>query len=83
MPLRHPKPANEAYRYPLIIKQILESSTHSGAVREIVHRDQVRLSYSHFRRRVGRLASVLASLRVQEGTTVSFGNGIDALPLQS
>jgi hypothetical protein len=33
MPLRFPEPANEAYRYQLIIKQILESSIHSGATR--------------------------------------------------
>jgi fatty-acyl-CoA synthase len=71
MPLRYPEPAEEAYPFQLIIRHILDNAVKTAADQEIVYRDQVRLTYRDLRARVGRLASVLAGVGVEEGATVA------------
>jgi fatty-acyl-CoA synthase len=63
--------ADEAYRFPLTIKHLLDNAVATSAGREIVYRDQVRYDYSRFRERIGRLAALLASVGACEGTTVA------------
>jgi fatty-acyl-CoA synthase len=71
MPLRFADPAPEAYRFPLLIGHLLDASMISAADQEIVYRDRVRLTYRQLRVRIGRLASALAALGVEQGTTVA------------
>lgn len=71
MSLRFAQPADEAYRYPLTIKHLLDNAVATSAGREIVYRDQVRYDYCKFRERIGRLASMLASVGAREGMTVA------------
>lgn len=71
MPLRFAEPAREAYRFPLTIGHLLDSVIMTSGSREIVYRNQVRLTYRQLRERIGRLASMLNGLGVREGTTVA------------
>jgi fatty-acyl-CoA synthase len=71
MGLRFAQPADEAYRFPLTIGHILDAALATSAEQEIVYRDQVRYNYREFRERIGRLASMLASVGAQEGTTIA------------
>lgn len=71
MPLRFVEPAAEAYRFPLLIGQLLNGCLRSSRGNEIVYRDRVRLTYPAFRERIGRLASGLRGLGVEEGSTVA------------
>lgn len=71
MPLRFVEPAREAYRFPLTIGHLLEAALLTSADRQIVYRDQLRLTYRDLRVRVGRLASLLTGLGAEEGTTVA------------
>ena len=71
MPLRFVEPTAEAYAFPLTIGQLLGNCIKASRGNEIVYRDQFRMSYAEFRTRLGRLASGLASLGVEEGTTVA------------
>jgi fatty-acyl-CoA synthase len=59
-----------AYRYPLLIKQLLHAPMMQAPEREIVYRDLRRLSYVELRDRIGRLASALAAIGVRPGDTV-------------
>jgi fatty-acyl-CoA synthase len=59
-----------AYRYPLLIKQLLHAPMMQATEREIVYRDLRRLSYVELRDRIGRLASALATIGVRPGDTV-------------
>src|SRR5271155_1573173 len=59
-----------AYRYPLLIKQLLHAPMMQAPKREIVYRDLRRLSYVELRDRIGRLASALAAIGVRPGDTV-------------
>jgi fatty-acyl-CoA synthase len=56
---------------PLLIGHLLRTPLATTPGQEIVYRDQVRYDYSTLRKRIGRLASGLASLRVGEGTAVA------------
>ena len=71
MPLRFVEPAAEAYAFPLTVGQLLNNCLLGSRGNEIVYRDQVRLTYPQFRERLGRLASGLRELGVDEGTTVA------------
>jgi fatty-acyl-CoA synthase len=71
MPLRFAEPAPEAYQFPLTIGHLLDSVIMTSGNREIVYRDQVRLTYRQLRERIGRLASMLNSLGARQGTTVA------------
>ncbi|MDX6459024.1 MAG: hypothetical protein QOE55_2721, partial [Acidobacteriaceae bacterium] len=61
-----------AYGFPLLIKGLLESGVKRAPEQEIVSANQHRLTYREFAERVGRLASVLASLGVERGDTVAI-----------
>lgn len=65
------KPANDAYQYPLLIKRLLLSGSRYEKTREIVYRDQVRLSYRELGERIARLANVLTEAGVKAGDTVA------------
>jgi fatty-acyl-CoA synthase len=59
-----------AYRYPLLIKQLLHAPMMQAPKREIVYRDLRRLTYAELRDRIGRLANALAAIGVRPGDTV-------------
>jgi len=63
--------ANSNYAYPLLIKQLLNTSLATAADQQIVYRDRHRHSYRAMRERVGRLASALGALGVVPGKTVA------------
>ncbi len=71
MALRFAEQAAEAYQFPLTIGHLLDAALTSSADREIVYRNQARLSYRQLRERIGRLASLLAGLGADEGMTVA------------
>ncbi|HMV00677.1 MAG TPA: AMP-binding protein, partial [Rhodocyclaceae bacterium] len=64
--------APSAYAYPLLVRHLLHTPLATAATQEIVYRDRRRHDYIEFRRRIGRLASVLAGQGVGHGTTVAF-----------
>lgn len=62
----------EAYQYPLLIKQLLLSSERYGGDREIVGGNNgKRYSYTEFNQRVRQLANVLTAAGVKQGDTVA------------
>lgn len=71
MPLRYAEPATGAYRYPLIIRHLLANTLVTSGSQEIIYRDQVRYTYRQFMERIGRLASGLGGLGVEQGMTVA------------
>src|SRR3546814_19420612 len=72
MALRFAHPTEEAYAYPLTIGHLLDAAMVTAVDQEIVYRDQCRFTYREFRRRIGRLASMLADLGATEGLTVAM-----------
>ncbi|WP_417690319.1 fatty acid--CoA ligase [Pseudidiomarina sp.] len=65
-------PADEAYNYPLLIKQLLLSAERYAGDNEIVGGNNgQRFSYGEFIERVHRLANVLTEAGVKEGDTVA------------
>lgn len=60
----------ECYDYQLLIKHILESPRVYSPGQDILYRDQVRMTYCDFFRRIGRLANALTKLGVGFGDTV-------------
>lgn len=64
-------PTPSAYTYPLLIKQLLTNSQCLSGDQEITYRGALRYSYRTFRQRIGQLASALAALGVQHGSTVA------------
>jgi len=60
-----------AYSYPLLIKQLLNTTIYYAPEKEIVFRDRVRHTYRDFYTRINRLASALESLGVKPGDTVA------------
>ncbi|MDN5522762.1 fatty acid--CoA ligase [Pseudomonas sp.] len=65
------KPAEGAYAYPLLIKRLLMSGSRYEKTREIVYRDQMRLTYPQLNERIARLANVLTEAGVKAGDTVA------------
>ncbi|TLX60232.1 fatty acid--CoA ligase [Stutzerimonas nosocomialis] len=65
------KPADNAYQYPLLIKQLLLSGKRYERTREIVYRDQLRFDYPTLNQRIARLANVLTAAGVKAGDTVA------------
>ena len=63
-------PAEGAYQYPLLIKQLLLSGSRYETKREIIYRDQVRYDYRTLNERIARLANVLTAAGVKAGDTV-------------
>ncbi|MCO7516517.1 fatty acid--CoA ligase [Pseudomonas guariconensis] len=65
------EPAEGAYTFPLLIKRLLMSGSRYEKTREIVYRDQLRLTYPQLVERVARLANVLTEAGVKAGDTVA------------
>ncbi|MFE2005465.1 fatty acid--CoA ligase [Pseudomonas guariconensis] len=65
------KPAEGAYTFPLLIKRLLMSGSRYEKTREIVYRDQLRLTYPQLVERIARLANVLTGAGVKAGDTVA------------
>lgn len=65
------KPAEDAYTFPLLIKRLLMSGSRYEKTREIVYRDQLRLTYPQLVERIARLANVLTEAGVKAGDTVA------------
>ncbi|USQ95417.1 long-chain-fatty-acid--CoA ligase [Caulobacter sp. RL271] len=71
MALRFADPAPNAYGYPLLIRQLLQSALDARSGREIVGSDGRRHGYEALAHRVGRLAAVLAAHGVDQGDVVA------------
>jgi fatty-acyl-CoA synthase len=71
MPIRLAEPTAHAYGYPLLLKQLLHTARVTAPDQEIVYRDRFRYRYRDFDGRLARLASGLAGLGVNAGTTVA------------
>jgi len=72
MPVKLMPPTDEAYAYPLLIKQLLLSSQRYGVGREIVGgHNGTRYSYAEFYQRVQKLANVLTEAGVKAGDVVA------------
>lgn len=72
MSLRFAMPAPGRVDTPLTIRHLLDANIRSAADQTIGYRDTVRYDYREFRRRVGRLASVLSGLGIGQGMTVAI-----------
>ena len=72
MPVKLIQPTASAYAYPLLIKHLLHQPLTRAPDQEIVYRDLRRRTYREFRERIGRLASGLAHIGVEEGDTVAI-----------
>src|SRR5258708_12195092 len=59
-----------AYKYPLLIKQVVQARMLEGWNGEIVYRDIGRYTYRDLRERIGRLANALATKGVLHGDVV-------------
>jgi fatty-acyl-CoA synthase len=66
------QPAQSAYAYPLLIKQLLHTPLAVAPEQEIVYRDLKRYDYWTLRHRIGQLASVLGAIGVTQGDTVAI-----------
>ncbi|KAB0500273.1 fatty acid--CoA ligase [Pseudomonas vancouverensis] len=65
-------PAEGAYAYPLLIKQLLLSGARYEPGREIVYADKLRYSYQTLNQRIRRLANALTAAGVKAGDTVAL-----------
>ncbi len=65
-------PTPSAYSYPLLIKHLLHSPMVRSPDQEIVYRDLRRHTYREFRERIGRLASGLSEIGVDQGNVVAI-----------
>ncbi len=61
----------EAYAYPLLIKNLLFAPAVYHPDQEIVYRGEKRFSYQEFRERVRRLAGALIEMGIRQGDTVA------------
>ena len=72
MPVKIIPPTPSAYTYPLLIKHLLHSPMVRVPDQEIVYRDLRRHTYQQFRERIGRLASGLSQIGVDQGDVVAI-----------
>ncbi len=72
MPVRIIPPTPSAYTYPLLIKHMLHTAMVRSPDQEIVYRDLRRRTYREFRERIGRLASGLTQIGVDQGDVVAI-----------
>ena len=72
MPVKIIPPTPSAYTYPLLIKHLLHASMVRSPDQEIVYRDLRRRTYREFRERIGRLASGLTRIGVDQGDVVAI-----------
>ena len=71
MPVKIIEPTASAYPYPLLIKHLLHTPMVRSPDQEIVYRDIRRRTYRAFRERIGRLASGLTQIGVEQGDVVA------------
>ncbi len=71
MPVKIMPPTPSAYVYPLLIKHLLHTPMTRAPDQEIVYRDLRRRTYREFRERIGRLASGLSQIGVEQGDVVA------------
>jgi len=64
------EPTKSAYRFPLLIKQLLLAAMRNHPDQEIVYRDLRRMTYREFNERLGQLANALKSVGVKPGEIV-------------
>ena len=72
MPVKIIPPTPSAYKYPLLIKHLLHTPMVRSPDQEIVYRDLRRRTYREFRERIGRLASGLTQIGVDQGDIVAI-----------
>ena len=72
MPVKIIPPTPSAYPYPLLIKHLLHTPMVRAPDQEIVYRDLRRHTYREFRERIGRLASGLSKIGVDQGDVVAI-----------
>jgi len=72
MPVKILPPTPSAYSYPLLIKHLLHAPMARSPDQEIVYRDLRRRTYREFRERIGRLASGLSQIGVEQGDVVAI-----------
>lgn len=63
--------AEEAYEYPLLIKNLLFAPAAYHPEQEIVYRGELRFTYAQFRERVRKLSAALIDMGVKPGDTVA------------
>ena len=64
-------PAENAYPYPLLIKQLLASGPRFAGSQEIIYANKSRYTYTELQARIGRLANALTKAGVKAGDTVA------------
>jgi fatty-acyl-CoA synthase len=72
MPVKLVQSTASAYRYPLLIKQLLLTPLASAPEQEITYQGKLRYNYRQLNERIGRLANGLAGLGVEAGQTVAM-----------
>ena len=65
------QPCKDAYDFPLLIKNLLETPLIYAPDQEIIYRDQMRYTYKEFGQRVKQLAAMLTNQGVKPGDTVA------------
>ncbi|HCW88685.1 MAG TPA: long-chain fatty acid--CoA ligase, partial [Marinobacter sp.] len=65
------QPADNAYQYPLLIKQLLLSGPRYAPDQEIVYADKSKYTYTDLVDRIHRLANALTDAGVKAGDTVA------------
>lgn len=71
MKIKKIESAQNAFKYPLLIKRILESSLRIEPEREIFYRDIFKMDYYELNRRVRRLANVFKNIGIEGGETIA------------
>ncbi|MFN4325356.1 MAG: fatty acid--CoA ligase [Azonexus sp.] len=72
MPVKLVQSTPAAYRYPLLIKQLLLTPLAIAPAQEITYQGKLRYTYRTLNERIGRLANVLTGLGVEAGQTVAM-----------
>ena len=63
--------ASQAFKYPLLLKRVLDYSLMLEPEREIFYRDKFKMNYFELNKRVRRLANVFKSMGIQGGETIA------------
>lgn len=71
MKIKKIEPASQAYKYPLLIKRILEYSLKLEPEREIHYREVFKMNYFELNKRVRRLANVFKNMGIDGGETIA------------
>ncbi|MBS9780357.1 MAG: fatty acid--CoA ligase [Moraxellaceae bacterium] len=63
--------AEQAYAYPLLIKNLLSRARLTASKQEIIYADKKRMTYDDFFRRINQFANVLADLGLEKGDVIA------------